>query len=364
MKFRSIHFFSAFILPCFLPCFLVGCGIRTPDIAEPWDQDIPAGTFGSEQKQKFSATAQIEYEVKKRIFCDLKEAVQAANALTATEGKKTRPLLPNDWGVQVSISLAVDEILALNPGINFNTPIHNGIVNFVGEYIGPATIAGGGLFTGAPAAQTYGPLSLSQSYALGLGGTLSSTASRTDTFNPYWSVGHLMEPNTETSDCRRDPFVAKGATPASSSPFILESDLGIKDWLVGAMITNTTLHSVDVPQSFSVADSKSSAGKSRMKPSGKSSPKKSLGFTKGQVDTVTLELKFLIVSSGNITPTWRLVRVSANIGNLPLFNTGRTRTHDVIITIGPNNETSAWAFNSAQIGRAVGAATRTPIPLQ
>jgi hypothetical protein len=30
-------------------------------------------------------------------------------------------------------------------------------------------------------------------------------------------------------------------------------------------------------------------------------------------DTVSYEIKFLVVSSGNITPTWKLVHVSANI---------------------------------------------------
>jgi len=355
MKFQSIRF----CLALFSSCFLAGCGLRAPDIAEPWDQDIPAGTFGSKQKYKFSATAQIEYEVKKRIYCDLKRAVRAANSLTATEGGKTRPLLPNDWGAQVSISLAVDELSALNPGVTFNTPMHSGIVNFVGQYLGPSSIAGAGLLTGAPSAQTYGALSVPQSYTLGLGGTLSSVASRTDTFNPYWSIEYLMIPDTETSDCLNDPIRIPGVTPASSSPFILESDLGIEDWLVGAMRANTSLHSVDVPQSFSGRDSPPQ--KSRAQTSVKAASK--LGFSKNQVDTVTLELKFIIVSSGNITPTWKLVRVSANTGS-PFFNTGRTRTHDVIITIGPKNETSAWAFNSAQIGRAVGGATRIPIPLQ
>ena len=51
-------------------------------------------------------------------------------------------------------------------------------------------------------------------------------------------------------------------------------------------------------------------------------------------DTLTLEIKFIIVSSGNVTPTWKLLRVSANTGSAPLFSLGRTRTHDVIITIG------------------------------
>ena len=41
---------------------------------------------------------------------------------------------------------------------------------------------------------------------------------------------------------------------------------------------------------------------------------------------------------GRVTPTWKLVNVSANTGNVPFSNVGRTRTHDLFITIGPNNQ--------------------------
>jgi hypothetical protein len=46
------------------------------------------------------------------------------------------------------------------------------------------------------------------------------------------------------------------------------------------------------------------------------------------------EIKFEIVSGGNLTPTWKLVRVSAN-QTAPFFNTTRDRTQDLIITMGP-----------------------------
>lgn len=352
MKFRPLQFLAFLISPW----FLTGCGLVTPDIAEPWDRDIPPGTLAEDQKLKWPATAQIEFEIRKRIYCDLKEAVQEANTITPSVGNKYRQLLPNDWGAQLSISLAVEELTNLNPGVALRTPIHNGIVNFVGQYLGPSSIAGAGLLTGAPAAQTYGPLTVGQSYQLGLGGKLSSTATRTDSFNPYWSIEYLMKPITAQSDCRRDPFVEKGVIPASSSPFLIQSDLGIKDWLVGAMLVNSTYHSYDVPQSFTGGNSKSSA----KKPVKSNRPK----FSQGQTDTVTLSLSFIVVSNGNINPTWTLVRVSANTGSTPFFEVGRKRTHTVIITIGPNNETSAWAFNSAQIGRAVGDATRIGVPVQ
>jgi hypothetical protein len=70
-------------------------------------------------------------------------------------------------------------------------------------------------------------------------------------------------------------------------------------------------------------------------------------------DTVSLEIKFVIVSSGNLTPTWKLVRLTANNGAGPLFATGRTRTHDLIITIGPANQMTLNTHLASQIGQAV-----------
>ena len=54
--------------------------------------------------------------------------------------------------------------------------------------------------------------------------------------------------------------------------------------------------------------------------------------------SVSHEVKFEIVSAGNLTPTWKLVRVSAN-PTAPFFNASRDRTQDLIITTGPTTET-------------------------
>jgi hypothetical protein len=75
-------------------------------------------------------------------------------------------------------------------------------------------------------------------------------------------------------------------------------------------------------------------------------------------DTVTYEIKFVIVSSGNVTPTWKLVKVSANTSGT-FFSTGRTRTHDLIITIGPQGAVSLQAHFASQIGNAVANANRS-----
>jgi hypothetical protein len=295
----------------------VGCGITVPDIKEPWDVDEPADA----ENPKIPGAAQMEFEIKKRIYCDLSEAVREVNKAYPTV---PGGLLPKNWGAQVSLSLQVDETSSLNPGLTLNTTYPT-VISY------PATKNA----LGALAATTT-----SQSFGLGFGATVSSTATRVDKFDPYYSIAYLMKPDRPGGVCfpgkpytQNDPFLRRGWTPAASSPFIVESDLGIKDWLMGAMIVDNAL-----PSEGPTPTGGGSA------PSGK--------------DTVSLEIKFVIITSGNVTPTWKLVRVSTNTGSTPFFNTGRTRTHDLIITIGAPGDNSKNTHLASQIGNAVSNANR------
>jgi hypothetical protein len=299
------------ILPIALACCgLFGCGLKVPDIKEPWDADKPADARGP----RIPGAAQIEFEVKKHIYCELKKAVQSVNAYPVSSGpspNKLTPLargpLPLDWVAQISLSFQVDESSGLSPGVTFNTTLPN-----VLKVFGPGST-----------------VNVSQSSSVGIGGTLSSTATRIDKFDPWYSINYLMIPDGPTSVCNVDPFQQIGWTPDSSSPFILEGNLGIEDWLFGATLTDLFLHSAGLPSA------KGSSGGGGTKP-----------------DTISYEIKFIIVSNGNVTPTWKLVNISANTtGNF--FSTGRTRTHDVIITIGPNDNNTIYSHLASQIGQAV-----------
>jgi hypothetical protein len=284
---------------------LLRCGIAVPDIKEAWDTDKTDLQGG-----KIPGAAQIEFEIKKRVYCDLKKAVQNVNLYPVYAGSPNNVRLvatgaiPLDWAAQVSLSLQVDEASSLSPGVTLNTILPNVVRTF-----------------GLGAA---GTVTTNQFRSIGFGGTLSSTATRIDKFNPQWSIAYLMIPDSQRSVCRaEDPFVASfGWTPASSSPFILESDLGIEDWLSGAILTDVFLHSVG-------------GNGGAQKP-----------------DTISYEIKFIIVSSGNVTPTWKLVKVSANTAGT-FFSTGRTRTHDLIVTIGPQDTRTLFAHLASQIGQAV-----------
>jgi hypothetical protein len=256
------------------------------------------------------------------VFCELRWAVQEAQRYAVRNGARLQHgLFPPDWGAQVALTLEVDETSAFTPGVAFNQVLPNAVAVF-----GPGTA---------------GSVTTGQSFSLGFGGTLSSTATRIDKFNPYWSIADLAIPIKSTSSCypQNDPFIANGIKPASSSPLIIESQLGIKDWLVGAMFVDEIIPST--PQKSS--SSGGAGGGGGAKP-----------------ESISIEIKFVIVTSGNVTPTWKLVKVSANSSS-PFFNTGRTRTHDLIITIGPNSQQTNNSHLAAQIGNAVSNANRALI---
>jgi hypothetical protein len=346
---------------------LSGCGLSVPEISELWDQDRPADP--AHGTPTLTATAQIEFEIKQKIYCELRYAVQQAELIKV---EANQAFIPLGWGVQMQLSLGVDETVSLNPGVTFTQLLPNVMKIF-------------GVFPN----NSLNSVPVAQSFGLGFGANLSSDAMRTDKFNTYYSVSDLMKPSTLCQndgkvDPQRDPFIRNLKwTPAASSPLLIESSLGLKDWLIGAQYVNLQLPSSS-PQpppasnpgnsggkfagnfelkgplqgngtfsgTTSSGGSPSGAGKSASsgsKPSsGDSAP---VGAT-GQ-DSFSQEIKFIIVSTGNITPTWKLIQLSANTGNGSFFSTGRTRTHDLIITIGPPTQRTVNDFLATQIGEAV-----------
>src|ERR1700691_1107993 len=84
---------------------LCGCGLNVPQISEFWDRDYPGDGAGTPQ---LSATAQIEYEIKQKIYCELRYAVQEAEKISAEDAEgKSHKFIPYKWGVQMQISLGV-----------------------------------------------------------------------------------------------------------------------------------------------------------------------------------------------------------------------------------------------------------------
>lgn len=306
---------------------LSGCGTTVPQIKEIWDVDRPGNNNSPNgPTPPISGSAQIEFEIKKRVFCDLRDAVREAiyynSNVTTRDGAviKRDTLLPLDWGAQISLSLEVEEHSALNPGVSFNEPYANAITNRIGS-----------AFTSTP-----------QSRAIGIGAELSSASTRTDKINAYYSVSYLISRSADKLVCdseEHDPFRKVQWDYAKSSPFILTSSLGLSEWLVGSVWASRQLPSVGLPSEAKFAGTQDGPAK---KP-----------------DTVSIDIKFVIISNGSINPSWKLVRIGANNG-APLFETGRRRTHQLIITLGPRNQQTDNSHLALQIGQAINSGGSRP----
>lgn len=276
----------------------------------------------------------------------------------------------------MQLSLEVDESVSLSPGVTFSQLLPNVMKIF-------------GVFPN----KTANSVTVVQSFSLGFSGILSSEALRTDKFNTYYSIKDLKQKAAQAPcqtdgkpDPQRDYFLKTGWTPAESSPLLIQSDLGLKDWLAGAMLFDLALSSTSSsPQPSPASNPSNNGGKfggtfqfqgplqgqgtfsgttsSAGSPSGGKSAKggksssggdgSSSGASGFKQDSFSQEIKFIIISTGNITPTWKLIQLSANTGNAPFFSTGRTRIHDLLITIGPPTTRTQYDFLASQIGQAI-----------
>jgi len=156
--------------------------------------------------------------------------------------------------------------------------------------------------------------------ALGVSG--SAEATRTDRIESFITIAELRALNRK-GKC--DPQLRGG-------PFLLQNDLKLSHWLTAALVG----HSTDVVN-FETFKSKDSV--------------------------LTHDVKFEIVTAGEVTPQWRLVRANINNGGTFLA-ASRDRTHQLTLTLGPTDEKykpSRQLSNAAQaqaIGNAVATSSR------
>lgn len=238
---------------------LTGCGTVVPDIQEFW------GTREDAAKKVTAISGQV--------VCELRRAVQ-----TVLAEDRERPVIiqpdpsappiqiqhldwfEQGWGVQVTLNLNIVESSGVAPGVSF---IRN-----------------------------WG----SQSFTAGLGGSLNSTATRTDKLNMFFTVAELAQgyPSRNLSCIDKQP------APAS---LFIESDLKLYDWLHAALLPNL---SNLIPYQNS----------------------------KAATNVIQHEVKFEIVSNGSATPAWKLVEFTANTAGT-FLSAGRDRTQDLTITFGP-----------------------------
>ncbi|MEA2988787.1 MAG: hypothetical protein QOG83_1498 [Alphaproteobacteria bacterium] len=226
-------------LPALVGATLTGCGTFVPEI-----QDFGDAVEG----QRFVQA------IVTNVTCEVQ------NAIYDVYTRPPHTTFMDDWGVQMTLSLTVNEKSATNPTVNWFP-------------LSPRTAL----------------------FNLSAGANLSAEATRIDKMNAY----HLVK------DLRLHRCPAENRP---GGPFLMQSDLKLNQWLFDAISASRT-NSVD----FGVG-----------------------GPLKANV--LTHQVKFEVITSGNLTPTWKLTRVTVNPSG-SFLSANRGRTHELIITLGPADKT-------------------------
>ena len=140
------------------------------------------------------------------------------------------------------------------------------------------------------------PFNASEGFNLGFGGNFSSQATQQHKYGSYWDLDRLQENPTDYCEAAS---VTQGSSP------LITNELGLTEWLSDAIANNKF-----IPSSPQTKDN-----------------------TFNQ-DSFTIHIRFVVITTGNINPGFRLVRFTINEGG-PFASVNRTRTHDILLTFGP-----------------------------
>jgi hypothetical protein len=238
------------LVPLGATLFMGGCGTYVPEI-----QEFP----GDSVDGQLFVNAIVE-----NVNCEIADAVnyvvdQDKKLAPANGGHRTAAWF-DSWGIQTTLQITIEEKGSVNPTFNW-LPMSppTAIFNLAGT------------------------------------GTLTSDANRVDKLNSYNTVQQFLH-----TRCSSRP----------NGPYLLESDLKLREWLVDVILAHNT-GAINIP-------------------SDANGPFKT--------NVISHEVKFEVTSTGGITPGWKLTRVSVNqSGNL--LSATRDRTHDLTITLGPTTPT-------------------------
>jgi hypothetical protein len=136
-------------------------------------------------------------------------------------------------------------------------------------------------------------------FSLGADASLSADATRTETIGFFFVFADLLDPKTHRLPAK-EPRIC-----IHYSDILIESDLKLKEWVEAVGLIAATPQTVSNPF-----------------------------VSGGPLDTTSHEVQFIVTLSGDVTPTWKLVSVTANPGSL-FLGASRMRTDDLLITMGP-----------------------------
>jgi hypothetical protein len=257
---------KCFIAPA-ISLALLGCGL-----------DVPSKTFRSDTPDSTPPyhTEQGSYEngIVAHILCEVANGIAAANSSFDLPW-----LVSSKWGTAITLTITAEDQSGLSPGLSFIKPLQNVITTF----------------------PTGGNVTSSQSSTLGVGGSASENATRTETIQfTFVNSSLLAAAQQYPSTCTE-----------YESGITIDGDLRIREFIYDkaliARMGNASLYAGTNP---------------------------AIAWKWPIYNTFTETTNFVSIFSGNITPSWKLARFSNN-PSTSLVSAQRTYTNQVIITIGP-----------------------------
>jgi hypothetical protein len=313
-----------------LAALVGGCGSVVPNFGEFYDTVPPENLVDA-------IVGYVHCEVKSQIqflILDDYDRVLLGRALTGKPLTRRLTWL-DDWAAQMTLTLTVDEKSTISPGVTLNTVLPNAISTF-------------------PSGNVTTPQS--SSVALGASGSVDGT--RKGVVSWYIDFREFTKDPMKLAAARRarDKLYAEAraagtahvASPCNNPRGVLiQGDIGFREWLY--MTLRPAFVEGGVTGDFA-EDLKNEAKVSKK-------------------DALLHEVTFVVQYNGNVTPSWKLLRVSANPTG-PFLSAQRTRTQDLVITLGQaTDDAKAAAATAAQnqalaiaIGNAVATAIRSAPP--
>jgi hypothetical protein len=330
---------------------VTGCGTFVPDFGEFYDTTPPINLIDA-------IVSHVHCEVKSQIqflILDDIEIGKSRNPQTGVAFGRHLEWL-DSWGAQLSLSLTVEEKTTLSPGVTLNTVLPNVLTPF-------------------PSGTVTSPQSANVSF--GVGGSADATRKAVVSWFIDFRDFVPQDPTTYPEDpkekvkakerrraalqafarAEREYLRIKAAAQATNEPVdtsicsnrggvLIEGDIKFREWLY-MMLRPAFVRGGVVDYATALKNEIKVAKK----------------------DALQDQITFVMQYNGNVTPSWKLVKVSANPSGT-FFNAQRTRTQDLTITMGPApDDAKAAALQKAQndalaaaIGNAVASAIHSREP--
>lgn len=273
----------------------------------------PLGRRGEVPQDQWIREAQLVTHIK----CELRQALQTIKA-----EQDRNPGVPedmkadwlNDWGATATLKLIVNEKSTFAPAISLTRPLENIIETF----------------------KTGGNVTVAQSRSFGFGGSVTTDATRTDQVGFFFTFAELLKERA----AHRLPGTTGVHNCGPTGGMSTDNDLKIADFMRSKIALS------QIPD---ILERKPSA-----------SP----------FSTFTYTVSFVVTTSANITPSFKLVAISLNPASV-LYNGQRVRTNELVLTMGPVKKDEKGAVvgpsddvRDANLATMIGRAVATAIQSQ